>query len=135
DRLLTDYAWIKAKLRASGARGLFESYLPEGEDEGVRHVGRAIALSLPTLAAHPQELPRQLYGRLGDLDHQAVAGLVASAQHDPDFRPAPRWPGLTPPGAERLRLVGHEGPVSSACFSPDGTRIVTASEDCTARLW
>ena len=29
DRLLTDYAWIKAKLRASGARGLFDSYLPE----------------------------------------------------------------------------------------------------------
>ena len=29
----------------------------------------------------------------------------------------------------------HEGPVTSAAFSPDGTRIVTASDDSTARLW
>ena len=27
------------------------------------------------------------------------------------------------------------GPVSSAAFSPDGKRIVTASEDETARIW
>jgi hypothetical protein len=135
DRLLTNYAWIRAKLRASGARGLFESYLPEGQDEGVRLVGRAVALSLQALAANPHELPRQLFGRLGGFAHQAVAGLVACAPQDPDFRPAPRWPGLTPPGAERLRLIGHQASVSSASFSPDGGRIVTASADLTTRLW
>jgi hypothetical protein len=32
-------------------------------------------------------------------------------------------------------LVGHEYPVFSAAFSPDGGRIVTASADKTARLW
>jgi WD40 repeat protein len=135
DGILTSYAWIKAKLRASRARGLFDSYLPESQDEGVRLVGRAIALSLPALTANPHELPRQLFGRLGDLADKTVTGLVASAQQDPDFRPAPRWPGLTPPGAERLRLVGHQGLVWSASFSPDGARIVTASGDGTARIW
>jgi hypothetical protein len=120
DRLLINYAWIKAKLRASGAQGLFDSYLPESQDEGGRLVGRAIALSLPAFAAHPHELSRQFFGRLGGLAHEAVAGIVASAQQDPDFRPAPRWPGLTPPGAERLRLFGHQSSVQSAAFSPDG---------------
>jgi WD40 repeat protein len=32
-------------------------------------------------------------------------------------------------------LKGHEGAVRSAAFSPDGKRIVTASDDTTARLW
>jgi WD40 repeat protein len=30
---------------------------------------------------------------------------------------------------------GHENYVSSAAFSPDGARIVTASSDNTARIW
>jgi WD40 repeat protein len=32
-------------------------------------------------------------------------------------------------------LSGHEEFVNSAAFSPDGTRIVTASVDKTARIW
>ncbi|MEO1474505.1 MAG: hypothetical protein AAFS03_11330, partial [Pseudomonadota bacterium] len=32
-------------------------------------------------------------------------------------------------------LQGHAGTVWSAAFSPDGTRIVTASSDNTARVW
>ena len=32
-------------------------------------------------------------------------------------------------------LRGHDDDVSSAAFSPDGTRVVTTSRDKTARLW
>jgi WD40 repeat protein len=35
----------------------------------------------------------------------------------------------------RVMLGGHESDVMSAAFSPDGTRIVTASWDKTARIW
>ncbi|MCP4304288.1 MAG: TIR domain-containing protein, partial [bacterium] len=36
---------------------------------------------------------------------------------------------------ERVRLTGHEDGLHSAAFSPDGTRVVTASGDNTARVW
>jgi WD40 repeat protein len=32
-------------------------------------------------------------------------------------------------------LMGHAGPISAVAFSPDGSKIVTASEDGTARVW
>ena len=35
----------------------------------------------------------------------------------------------------RFALGGHDGSVSSAAFSPDGSRIVTASADKTALIW
>jgi hypothetical protein len=36
---------------------------------------------------------------------------------------------------ERKVLRGHDGPVQSAAFSPDGACIVTTSNDKTARIW
>jgi len=38
-------------------------------------------------------------------------------------------------GEEGARLVGHKGIVHSAAFSKDGRRLVTASEDGTAKVW
>ena len=34
-----------------------------------------------------------------------------------------------------VALEGHQGGVDSASFSPDGTHVVTASYDRTARVW
>ena len=37
--------------------------------------------------------------------------------------------------AEVLTLKGHTGIVTSASFSPDGSRVVTGSRDRTAKVW
>lgn len=36
---------------------------------------------------------------------------------------------------KELGFFGHTGAISSAAFSPDGSRIVTASDDGTAKIW
>lgn len=38
-------------------------------------------------------------------------------------------------GKLRHELVGHEQWVNSAMYSPDGSQVVTAGMDCTARVW
>lgn len=43
------------------------------------------------------------------------------------------WDAVT--GRPLCAAIRHESGVSSASFSPDGSRIVTASDDCTARIW
>ena len=42
---------------------------------------------------------------------------------------------LLPEGGNPLTFDGHEGPLASACFSPDGTTVATSSADGTARIW
>ena len=50
-------------------------------------------------------------------------------------RPERRSSGTGRTGRILRRLRGHGGSVYGAAFSPDGTRIVTASDDGTARVW
>ncbi|MBN4004171.1 hypothetical protein, partial [Nostoc sp. LPT] len=61
-----------------------------------------------------------------------------------DGRPLEKYPAISPIFAldsildkikERNQFQGHQAPVSSVSFSPDGKTIATASLDGTARLW
>jgi WD40 repeat protein len=69
----------------------------------------------------------------------AVVALVAAGVAA--FRPkAPPPAGATPapppdPAGEIRKFIGHTGAVENVAFTPDGTRLVTASQDTTARVW
>jgi WD40 repeat protein len=41
----------------------------------------------------------------------------------------------TSSGKELTTLIGHSSIVNSAVFSPDGSKILTASDDKTAKVW
>jgi WD40 repeat protein len=47
----------------------------------------------------------------------------------------PRGCGMPERVALLITLAGHTDAVTSALFSPDGSRLVTASFDGTARVW
>ncbi|MGH4008636.1 MAG: NB-ARC domain-containing protein [Pseudonocardiaceae bacterium] len=53
----------------------------------------------------------------------------------PDTRLILRW-GLTPPATALVRvLTGHTGGVRAVAWSPDGTRLASASNDGEVRVW
>ncbi|PRQ10019.1 WD40 repeat domain-containing serine/threonine protein kinase [Enhygromyxa salina] len=49
--------------------------------------------------------------------------------------PEPTADGSPAPAPTPLILRGHDEVLWSANFSPDGTKVVTSSRDCTARVW
>lgn len=63
----------------------------------------------------------------------ALAGWRAAPANEGEYRNA--LGSILHDANESRALRGHESRVSSAAFSPDGARIVTASWDNTARVW
>jgi WD40 repeat protein/serine/threonine protein kinase len=73
-----------------------------------------------------------------------LLAVQAVGVHGPDWVNVPReaTDGLEHVLAEDVIVVrssvileGHEGPVVALAYSPDGTRLATASQDQTARVW
>ncbi|MFN7305244.1 MAG: WD40 repeat domain-containing protein, partial [Acetobacteraceae bacterium] len=136
--LLLDPAWMTAKLRGLGVQRLLADYRAHAPDRGsaLGLVRQALHLAAPALAVAPEELPAQLLGRLAEEDGPEIATLRQQARRlaaRGSLLPLRR--SLTGPGAELMRLLGHEDAVFSVGFSPDGARLVSGGRDGTLRIW
>ena len=135
--LLSDYAWLEAKLRAATVQSVIGDYDLLPPDNSLRTVKRALELSSHVLFADPVQLAPQLLGRLGNTSDPVIQGLNDSALR------LKRGSWLQPLGvclrspndALIATLVGHTDQVNAIAINADGRRAVSGSDDGTVRLW
>ena len=73
------------------------------------------------------------FSRVGQLYLLVLGAAILTAC---DRSPAPDSTGWTEDATIEVTILqGHSDAITSAAFSPDGNRLVTASADKTARVW
>jgi len=101
----------------------------------------ASAKSDAALQAQSRLLTEAAAQHLKDSDVAGAQGIILGVLTNPEFAQG-RTPAaisvfqeIRAADAQLAVLAGHGNQVLSAAYSPDGTRIVTASWDKTARIW
>jgi WD40 repeat protein len=139
--LLQDLRWAEARIRRNGPAAL-DADFAHSPDTTVATLRRAIGQNAHhfTPAAAPVQTPwlladqllDRLYGTPG-LEHTLNAyrrTLPATVRDKPRTPPRDR----PDPALQRV-LTGHTGSVGSCAIAPDGTWLVTTSDDHVARIW
>ena len=107
----------------------------------VKQKGEAKHQAAETLKAQARLLTQAAAQRLKDHDVAGAQGIILEVLTNADFGQthAPAainvFQDIRAADAQLGVLSGHAGFVRSAAYSPDGTRILTASHDKTARIW
>jgi hypothetical protein len=124
--------------RLTAGRRLLEAGLLESPDLAVLRdfVATSILDREATLRRESEQLAARALTRVAD-DHETalLLALAACDEYAPTAGAVRALSAAMQCTRERLRLRGHEGSVWSAVYSPDGSRILTASDDRTARVW
>jgi len=134
--LLSNLAWLHAKLRATTATDVIADYrlLPDGDPVTV--VGAALRLGSHALTHGAGQLPAQILGRVRS-ESPELGELLAAAR---DWRDGswlrPTAASLTPPDGPLLfSLIGHTSWVRDVVITPDDRFAVTGGWDGSVRVW
>ncbi|MEP0884824.1 WD40 repeat domain-containing protein [Microcoleus sp. FACHB-SPT15] len=135
--LLFNFDWLQAKLDATDVNALIADFDFLSNAPDVSLVQSTIRLSAHILDQDKTQLPGQLLGRLLSQEIPEIQVMLAHAQP----RKAVPWlrplsPSLSQPGGPLLRtLEGHTGSVFAVAINPNGEQAVSASADCTLKVW
>jgi len=136
EALLLNFDLVEYKIKACGPQAAFLDYQCFAHTPDSQMLGRAIDLSSAILARDARSFLGQILGRMRTPGDSTLAARLAHARKALT-RPIllPRFPSLAYSNALQRRLEGHTDWVREACFSPNGLRIATVSEDRTLHLW
>lgn len=118
------------------AARIYIASLQPGAEERLRRVERRLdqeTYFLATSGLWPQQLPGLFYQQMYNHILEEGQPLPASPSASPWLRQLERV-GIRDTGLIRV-FSGHSKGVNSVAFSPDGTKVLTGSEDCTARIF
>jgi TIR domain/WD domain, G-beta repeat len=123
-----------ASERPKQARPQAEAEMTGGAkaERGMPEAARKAERAAPT---EPEKYSAERVLRADMARLTAEAGWNADEEHDARGPAQIDAARRAASAREIAELRGHDREVSSAAFSPDGTRIVTASADKTARIW
>ncbi|WP_437291456.1 outer membrane protein assembly factor BamB family protein [Sorangium sp. So ce406] len=135
--LCRDLGLLEALCRADGPAALEEALRLGAKELGDGEVDllhRAVRAESHWLRDEPKALPELAYNRLRSAgwDAERIARTLQFPRGLPKIRlrhPVRMWTG------EERTLYGHAARVSACALSPDGQRIVSASNDRTLKVW
>jgi len=137
----SNFDFLQTKLRAFGLRELLQDFkdalkaFPDEKD--LELIGKCIEMSGKALLDDPFQLAAQLTCRLSHReDYEGIKSLLTQARSANVrclYSTIKCFPG--PGGSLSHTLSGHKSTINWTCFSKDGKKLVSISEDETLKLW
>jgi len=133
--LLLSPPWLRAKLEVVGVAGLIADCRRFPDDATVGAVRGALQLSSDILARDPSQLGSHLFGRLKFSNSLEIRRLLdAVSDSAPEAWLRPLISNLAPPGGAVLRTVRHDDWIKALALTPDGRRVISASNR-DVKIW
>lgn len=136
--LLLDFRWLYAKLKAAGLNALMADFALAPKEKLLKLMRQTLELSAHVVEANPEQLASQVLGRLPETEKKLRCALLSGIKSVLSNRIwlRPLHPSLIRPGGALIKIFeGHEAAVAAVAISPNGKNVISASFDCTLRLW